>query len=81
MKTRTEYVSEFEHFMNRFLEEHPDVREDQRIARLIHWDRKVDLWALKLAEQDRVPEDGYGFRPTPHPGSTGSKAGPPGKAI
>lgn len=58
---KTAYVSEFENFMNRFLEEHPEVQDDQRWGRLIYWDHKVDLAAQEKAERDSVPEDGYGF--------------------
>lgn len=62
MKPNETYVSEFERFMNRFLVEHPEVQEDQRLGRLIHWDHKVDLAGQEKAAQDCVPEDGYGFR-------------------
>lgn len=62
MKPNERYVSEFEDFMSRFLDEHPEVREDQRAGRLLHWDRKVDLAAWEKAGRDSVPEDGYGFR-------------------
>lgn len=47
--------------MNHFLEEHPEVQEDQRWGRLIWWDHKVDLEAEAKANQDSVPEDCYGF--------------------
>lgn len=65
MKPNSVYVSEFEQFMNRFLEEHPEVPEDQRRGRLIYWDQKVDLADLEKAARDSVPEDGYGFRYLP----------------
>lgn len=55
------YVSEFEKFINHFLEEHPEVLEDQRTGRAIYWDRKVDLTAQDKAEKDMVPDDHYGF--------------------
>lgn len=61
MKPNDSYVSDFEKFMGRFLEAHPEVEEDQRRGRLIYWDHKVDLAALEKAEEDSVPEDGYGF--------------------
>lgn len=61
MKPNPTYVSEFENFMNRFLDRHPEVVEDQRSGRLIYWDHKVDLAALEKAERDSVPDDGYGF--------------------
>lgn len=55
------YVSEYTLFMNRFLEEHPEAVDDQRVGRAIYWDRQVDLAALERAEKDSVPQDGYGF--------------------
>lgn len=61
MDTNEAYVSEFEKFMNGFLDQHPEIIEDQRQGRLIHWDHHVDLAAQEKAAQDSVPEDGYGF--------------------
>ena len=55
------YVSEYAHFINRFLDEHPEARIDQHDGRLLYWDKKVDLAAQKKAEQDRAKDDGYGF--------------------
>lgn len=82
MKPNGNYVSEFEGFMNRFLDEHPEVQDDQRRGRLIHWDHKVDLAAQEKAARDSVPDDGYGFRYSawPHgradraPGANGGRA-------
>ncbi len=55
------YVSEYTHFIDRFLEEHPEVLLEQHDGRLLYWDKRVDLVALEKAEQDRVSDDGYGF--------------------
>lgn len=55
------YVSEFTHFIDDFLEKHPEVVRDQKIGRSIYWDKHVDLADLEKARQDSVPEDGYGF--------------------
>jgi len=55
------YVSEYTHFIDRFLDEHPEVLVDQHDGRLLYWDKKVDLVAQKKAEQDSVSDDGYGF--------------------
>jgi hypothetical protein len=41
------YVSEFTVFMNKYLKENPDVVEDQRRGRDIHWNPKI-------AEQERL---------------------------
>ncbi len=55
------YVSEFTHFMDHFLEEHPEVIKDQRIGWRLYWDKRVDQTAQEKAEHDSVPADGYGF--------------------
>jgi hypothetical protein len=59
------FVSEHTQFIGRFLAEHPDVRDDQRIGWRIYWDKQVDLAALKQAETDTEPDDGYGFHGVP----------------
>lgn len=58
------YVSEFTAFMEGFLKEHPEVIDDQWVGREIYWDKQVDFADWKKTEEDRVPEDGYGFFPT-----------------
>lgn len=55
------FVSDYTRFIEHYLEEHPEVRDDQHDGRLIYWDKKVDLVAQKKAELDTVPDDGYGF--------------------
>ncbi|HYP67378.1 MAG TPA: DUF3460 family protein [Thiobacillaceae bacterium] len=60
------YVSEFTVFMNHYLEEHPEVVEDQQRGWNIYWNHEVDFEELKEAEEDRVPDDSYGFNPVPH---------------
>lgn len=48
------YVSEFSQFINAFLEQHPEVVEDQRRGWYIWWDRQVDLHELEKAREDTV---------------------------
>ena len=55
------YVSEFTQFIDHYLDEHPEVIEDQRLGRLIYWDKTVDLTALAQAAKENVPDDAYGF--------------------
>ncbi|HJV94262.1 MAG TPA: DUF3460 family protein [Azonexus sp.] len=55
------FVSEYTQFIEHYLEEHPEVLDDQHDGRLIYWDKKVDLVAQKKAEMDAVPDDIYGF--------------------
>lgn len=54
-----EYVSEFTHFINHYLEEHPEVVADQQRGRSIYWDKHVDLEEQHRAETDAVPVDSY----------------------
>ncbi len=60
---KTEYVSEYTLFINRYLAEHPEVVEDQKRGWNIWWDRKVDFASIKEANENFVPDDGYGFHP------------------
>ena len=55
------YVSEFTHFIDGYLEAHPEVVRDQKTGRLIYWEKRVDLAAQEKAGEDSVPDDGYGF--------------------
>ncbi|MFZ2268237.1 MAG: DUF3460 family protein [Azonexus sp.] len=55
------YVSEYTHFIDQFLAEHPEALVDQHDGRLIYWEKKVDEVARQKAEQDRAEDDGYGF--------------------
>ena len=57
------YVSEFTVFMNGYLQAHPEVVEDQRRGWSIYWNHEVDFEELKEAEEDHVPDDGYGISP------------------
>jgi len=54
------YVSEFTLFINQYLADHPEVVEDQKRGWDIFWNKKVDFGALEEAQQDAVPDDGYG---------------------
>jgi len=55
------YVSEYTHFIDRFLVDHPEALVDQHDGRLLYWDKKVDLADQEKAEQDHAEDDGYGF--------------------
>lgn len=57
------YVSEFTVFMSRYLQEHPEVVEDQQRGWNIYWNHTVDFEELKQVEEDRAPDDSYGFNP------------------
>jgi hypothetical protein len=55
------YVSDFEQFMGRFLDEHPAVLESQREGWYIFWDHVIDPDDLKRAYSDTVPVKGYPY--------------------
>lgn len=57
------YVSEFTRFMDTFLDEHPEVVENQRKGWYIFWDTNVDFEALEKAKKDRVPTPGGYYYP------------------
>lgn len=75
-KVDENYVSEFTSFIEGFLDQHPEVVEDQRRGWLIWWDHKIDMQAQEEAAMEREPDDGYGFHYHPRPvsGSDPSKA-------
>lgn len=56
-----QYVSDHTHFIDQFLEQHPEVVADQHDGRMIYWEKIVDQKDLERAEKDAVPDDGYGF--------------------
>jgi hypothetical protein len=55
------YVSEFTKFINQYLDEHPEVVEDQWVGRSLLWDRKIDYREVAKAKEEEVPDDNYGF--------------------
>jgi hypothetical protein len=55
------YVSEYTHFIDQYLADHPEALVDQHDGRLLYWDKKVDLAEQQKAEHDHVEADGYGF--------------------
>lgn len=55
------YVSEFTLFMNRYLEQHPEVIEDQLRGWRFGWEQEVEPEAQRNAELDIAPDDAYGF--------------------
>ncbi len=60
-KIERAYVSETTKFLNQFLDEHPEIVEDQRTGRALLWDRKVDIAAQELAAKEREPDNAYGY--------------------
>ncbi|PWF41540.1 DUF3460 family protein [Massilia glaciei] len=56
---RAAYASEFDQFLGDYLDEHPEVEEDQRRGWYIWWDHRVDLDELDKQRQDAVPVKPY----------------------
>jgi hypothetical protein len=54
-------VSPFTEFMDSFLDEHPDVVEDQHRGWYLFWDHKADFEQMKEANKDSVPVKGYDY--------------------
>ncbi|KZE35189.1 DUF3460 family protein [Crenobacter luteus] len=55
------YVSPFTEFMDHFLEDHPEVVEDQRRGWYRFWDHKADFDEMLKERQDSVPIKGYDY--------------------
>ncbi|WP_426101178.1 DUF3460 family protein [Massilia sp. TSP1-1-2] len=55
------YVSEFEQFLNGFLAEHPEVREERQRGWYIWWDHRVDLDELDKQREDAVARKPYSY--------------------
>ena len=55
------YVSDFEQFLNGYLEQHPEVQEDRQEGWYIWWDHKLDLADLEKLRQSEVPVKPYRY--------------------
>ncbi|WP_435626691.1 DUF3460 family protein [Candidatus Ferrigenium straubiae] len=55
------YVSEFTNFMDHFLEEHPEVVEEQMRNFNFFYNPEIDRDELENANEGIVPDDHYGF--------------------
>ncbi len=68
-----DYVSEFTQFIDQYLQQHPEVVQEQQRGWNFGWHTEnIDEVALREAEEDRVPDDTYGFNwavrhDKPHP--------------
>lgn len=52
------YVSDYEQFMHKYLERHPEVQEDRQKGWYIWWDHRLDL-----AEQDKLHQSEVARKP------------------
>ncbi len=55
------YVSEFTHFIDEFLEEHPDVVDSQRTGWNIFWDKDLDPADLEKMRTNNIPVKPYQY--------------------
>lgn len=55
------YVSDFTKFMDQYLDQHPEVVEEQRRNWRSFWDLKLKPSAQPPSKDDLVPDDHYGF--------------------
>lgn len=55
------YVSEFEQFLDGYLDQHPDVVENRQRGWYIWWDRRVDLDELDKQRHDSVAAKPYQY--------------------
>ena len=55
----TPYESEHTKFMRELFEKNPQLAEQQKEARAIWWDKKLDKDERKRFEESNVPQKGY----------------------
>jgi len=55
------YVSEFTKFMKQYLDEHPEVIEEQKRGWASFWQRKAEIHAPGKSKDDIAPDDSYGY--------------------
>lgn len=77
------YESDLTKFMRELFEKQPHLADEQKQARSIWWDKKVDFDDLRRTRESRVPVRGYVYYPLIEPGGTGgseSSAGEKGES-
>ena len=60
------YESDLTKFMRRYLQQHPEEIESQRVGRAVWWDKNRDTRSAPL-EQEQAPKAGgaeYTFKPS-----------------
>ncbi len=56
------YVSDFTQFINGFLDQNPEVKEQQKANRGTWWDREIDRDLYKRFEESRVKQKPYVYQ-------------------
>ena len=62
------YVSEMTRFLRGFLDQNPQVVEQQKKNRATWWDRPQDFETLNKQREASVPQPAYVYFPLPRPG-------------
>lgn len=57
------YQSEFTKFMNEWLDQHPEEREEQKKGRALWWDKPQDLETMKRYRAAKVAQKPYPYQP------------------
>lgn len=55
------YVSDFELFLNGYLEQHPEVLQDRQQGWSIWWDHRLDLAEMDKLRESAVPVKPYRY--------------------
>lgn len=56
------YVSDYEQFLNGYLEQHPEVQEDRQHGWSIWWDQRLDLAEMDRQRESEVPAKPYRYQ-------------------
>ena len=55
------YGSDYEQFLNGYLEKHPEVQEDRQQGWYIWWDHRLDLAEMDKQRESEVPVKPYRY--------------------
>jgi dTDP-glucose pyrophosphorylase len=72
MKPTAKYESEITKFIRELLERKPELREEQKKARALWWDKQLDLDALERSRESSVPREGYVYYDNSRPAASGT---------
>jgi hypothetical protein len=61
-KVKTGYESDATRMIRELLQQKPDIVDEQKKARAMWWDRRLDLDQLRRAQESRVSQKGYVYQ-------------------
>lgn len=61
-KIKTGYESDVTRMIRDLLQEKPEIADEQKRARAMWWDRRLDLDELRRAQESRVKQKGYVYQ-------------------